>query len=784
MTGHVRISLAAWGATVLGALVLTPVFSGPFLFISAFLCGAITGVGILLQNWRTPRFLTPVIQLAVLVELISFFFLHDTLKFGLIPWRDTALEFNQQMVNAMDSINRFSAPLPPDSNLTLFAVSVIAATGLLIHLIAVQIRQAAWAGLLLLTMYTVPAATVHDGLPALLFVPPAVGYIVLLSAEGRTRLSRWGRRISGVSHLDAAEPVEASALGQAGRRIGLSVVAVAVVVPALPEGVIGNGLAGSGIGDGAGASISATDPMLDMGKNLKRGDNVTALTYTGGPDNGVYLRLTALDLFDGNTWRISPRQEGRKITGDLTPPPGFSGDLTKVQTIDIHIDVSRSFRSQFAPVPYPLHSISLKNRWRFDASALDVVSSNGTVVGGQNYDLTAYDLQPTAQQLFDSVAGGEPDQYTSALPRSIDKRITALANAVTKDAKGNHFEEAALLQKWFRSDGGFTYSTDSSPQSGMKALSSFLLDNKTGYCEQFATGMALMARTLDIPARVAIGFLPGQAGKNGEHIVRMHDMHAWPELYFQGIGWVRFEPTPSARVANTPTWTDSAGATVDTPTITPSFQPSTPGAGETPDISKPQNPRDLPGGNGASVVSTGNWFTNGGGKAIAVTAGVILVLCIPWLIRALIRRKRFSRAPGRAGVEGLWAEIRDTSRDLDLDWSDTATPRQLGEWLISQLPEDARPQALRLARGVESVRYAGHSELQLDLRAEAATVREALWNQAKFIRRWRARLLPPSWRWYLNRGSTEASDLLDEFDLALARLRSFLLPRRFNHHAN
>jgi hypothetical protein len=264
----------------------------------------------------------------------------------------------------------------------------------------------------------------------------------------------------------------------------------------------------------------------------------------------------------------------------------------------------------------------------------------------------------------------------------------------------------------------------------------------------------------------------------------MHDMHAWPELYFQGIGWVRFEPTPSARVANTPTWTDSAGATVDTPTISPSFQPSTPGAGETPDISKPQNPRDLPGGNGASVVSTGNWFTNGGGKAIAVTAGVILVLCIPWLIRALIRRKRFSRAPGRAGVEGLWAEIRDTSRDLDLDWSDTATPRQLGEWLISQLPEDARPQALRLALGVESVRYAGHSELQLDLRAEAATVREALWNQAKFIRRWRARLLPPSWRWYLNRGSTEASDLLDEFDLALARLRSFLLPRRFNHHAN
>src|SRR3954447_23068328 len=295
MTGHARISLAAWGATVLGSLVLTPVFSGPFLFVSAFLCALITGIGVLLQNLRAPRIVVPIIQLVALVELLSLFFLHGTMKAGLIPWKGTAIQFNAQMVDAMDSINRFSAPLPLDRHLTLFAVSVITATGLLIHIIAVQLRQAAWSGLLLLIMYTVPAATVHGGLPALLFIPPAVGYIVLLSAEGRTRLSRWGRRISGVSHLDSTGPIEASALGQAGRRIGLSVVALAALVPALlpalPEGVVGNGLAG-GTGGGLGASISATDPMLDMGKNLKRGDNVTALTYTGDP---TYLRLTALD---------------------------------------------------------------------------------------------------------------------------------------------------------------------------------------------------------------------------------------------------------------------------------------------------------------------------------------------------------------------------------------------------------------------------------------------------------------------------------------------------------
>jgi hypothetical protein len=97
---------------------------------------------------------------------------------------------------------------------------------------------------------------------------------------------------------------------------------------------------------------------------------------------------------------------------------------------------------------------------------------------------------------------------------------------------------------------------------------------------------------------------------------------------------------------------------------------------------------------------------------------------------------------------------------------------------MTKVGPDVEAQALRLARGIESFRYAGDSELSLDLREETEAVRQALWSQAKVVRRWRARLLPPSWRWYLNRGSAEASDLLDDFDLLLARIRSAVLPRR------
>jgi transglutaminase-like putative cysteine protease len=782
MTGHARISIAAWGATALGSLVLTPVFSGPFLFISAFLCALITAVGVLLQNLRIPRIVVPIVQLLVLVELLALFFLHGTMKFGLIPWKGTALEFNSQMADAMDSINRFSAPLPQDPHLTLFAVTVISATGFLVHVIAVQLRQAAWSGLLLLIMYTVPAATVHGGLPWLLFVPPAIGYIVLLSSEGRSRLSRWGRRISGVSHLDAAEPVEASALGQAGRRIGLTVVAIAALLPALlptlPEGVIGNGLAGGSDGTGIGASISATDPMLDMGRNLKRGENDIALTYNGGPSGGTYLRLTALDLFDGNTWRIAPRGEEQKVDGDLTPPPGFTGDLSKVPQTSMEINVTRYLRSQLAPVPYPLHSISLKRDWTYDSGALDVMSSDGGLVSGKKYKLTAYDLEPTPDQLHNAITTGAPDRYTMTVPDKTPDSIKHLAYTVTAAAQDNKFEAAVLLQNWFRSAGQFTYSTDNVKGSGMAAIEDFLLTSKRGYCEQFATGMALLARILGIPSRVGIGFLPGTAGKDGEYTVRMHDMHAWPELYFQGVGWVRFEPTPSARVATTPGWTVASNETPTTPTTAPTSGATTPGAGQSVPIDKARHDPNLPDGSSVPVAGGGNWFTRGGGQVLAIGFCVVLLLCIPWIVRVLTRRRRFLRPSGRAGAEGLWAEIRDTARDLGLDWSDISTPRQAGQWLESKLPDETHPAARRLARGIEALRYAGDASRELDLRDDASAVQKALWSRAPARRRWRARLLPPSWRWYLSRGTTEASDLLDEFDLLLARIRSFVIPKR------
>ena len=104
--------------------------------------------------------------------------------------------------------------------------------------------------------------------------------------------------------------------------------------------------------------------------------------------------------------------------------------------------------------------------------------------------------------------------------------------------------KAAAIQAFLRG-GDFTYSTEPLPGSGYQALENFLLRDRRGYCEQFASAMAMMARVVGIPSRVAVGFLPGER-EGDSWKVSIRDMHAWPELYFAGYGWVRFEPTPAS----------------------------------------------------------------------------------------------------------------------------------------------------------------------------------------------------------------------------------------------
>ena len=142
------------------------------------------------------------------------------------------------------------------------------------------------------------------------------------------------------------------------------------------------------------------------------------------------------------------------------------------------------------------------------------------------------------------------------LPAGLDPIVRQWAVEVTAD-EPTRYQKAVALQQWFRDN--FEYSTDVNLGNGADDLVRFLSegeDGRTGYCEQFAAAMAVMARELDIPARVAVGFLQPEQVDDDTWVYSSHDLHAWPELFFSGSGWVRFEPTPSTRASGVPDYTE------------------------------------------------------------------------------------------------------------------------------------------------------------------------------------------------------------------------------------
>ena len=151
---------------------------------------------------------------------------------------------------------------------------------------------------------------------------------------------------------------------------------------------------------------------------------------------------------------------------------------------------------------------------------------------------------PTAEAL--RVRDGDTDGVDPAFldTDGVDSRVAAIAREVTADAPTG-FDRAVALTEYFSGPGSpFTYDLATAPGNGDDALVEFLTTGRRGYCEQFASAMAVMLRTLGVPARVAVGFTGGRATDGGTRAVSTADAHAWVEAWFPAAGWTTFDPTP------------------------------------------------------------------------------------------------------------------------------------------------------------------------------------------------------------------------------------------------
>ena len=716
--------LAAW-TTVLSWRVLTADFAEvavPLLFIGV----VIGGLGAFGRWARLP--LTAIVggQLVLGALLVL-----GATTGSPLPTPANVDTFVLALQDAVETSRSFAAPVqpgvPPVHPLLLIGGALVV---LLVDVIACTLRRAPVSGLVLLTAYTLPVAVTGNAVSWWLFVVIAALFLALVFIQHSDHVASWGR----VADDDTGSfSVRTGAIGNTAVALGAGAIALAVVLPAAVPTMSMSVFEGNGPGS---REVQVKDPMVDLRRDLSRGADIPLLWVTTPGPKPTYLRISVLANFNGTAWTPGDRDipGTQSATGTLPPLDGVEVSVPR-RDFKYNIRVSPDFDSTWLPTMPQVTQIAAGTDWRYDVSTRDFIAAQDDVSTAElNYDFTGVQLTYDADSMNNSTsgAGTVPGIFTD-LPPNLNNEIRRLAASVTADAP-TRFQKAQTLQQWFREDGGFRYDigqVESAGRDGADLLA--FLEDRVGYCEQFAASMAIMARVLGIPSRVAVGFLEPERSTNGSWEYSAHDLHAWPELYFPGSGWVRFEPTPQNRAGTVPDYTGAEFAPAPE-TSAPSPSRSTellPDRGETPGAEEA-----AAAGGGSSIP----WA-----QVLIGVAGltlVVLLLLTPRLVRRVRRRRRLD-----GGIEDIWDELRAVAVDLGHTWPGGRSPRRAGDWLGRLLARpvsggerpdrprrgrDQAPEAAhaldRLTMALERSRYSRNPEsfTAEQFHADVATVEESL----------------------------------------------------------
>ncbi|GGQ60523.1 transglutaminase [Streptomyces pilosus] len=761
ISGRARLAICAWAATLMAACALLPlVDSATWIVQSALLLGVQSGVGAATRRIPLPRPVTVAAQVLVTLMLLTLFFAREHAIAGLIPGPEAFRFFAELLAQGGDDVNRFAIPAPLTDGIRLMLVGGVLVIGLLVDTLAVTFRSAAPAGLPLLALYSVAAGLSDNGIDWLWFLLAASGYLMLLLAEGRDRLSQWGRVFSGTARGPGQDQPGAVAPVRTGRRIGVLAVGIALVVPlglpAMNGGLLDPAGSGIGSGGGGGGTISAVNPLVSLRDSLNVDEDRQVLSVRSemADVSDLYLRIVSLDDFDGTTWKPSKRSITTVPDNRFPTPPGLGPDIVRTE-VGTTISTADWYGQSWLPMPYPPSGVSIRGKWRYEPVGMTLVGDHGQDTRGLSYEVRSLDVRPTAEQL---AAAPEPSpamrrEYTE-LPDSLPALVGRTARDVTAGAD-SAYDQAVKLQEYFTLNGGFEYDTQVDVGSGSEAIARFLRD-KQGFCVHYSFAMASMARSLGIPARVAVGFAPGTPQADGTIAVGLRDAHAWPELYFEGIGWTRFEPTPTRGSAPPYTVPEAADSSVPDPARPSQAAPEESSAAPSQSESCSPERRRLDGCGSESpqvALDSGGdgpkWYA----LLLWALAGLAL-LALPlspvlWRLRTrAVRLGGHGRSEADAApyVLALWDELTDTAWDHGIPPDESLTPRGAAARIVrlGRLDQGAAASVHRVADAVEQILYAPRPRPVAGLADEVRRVTAGLREGASRRERLRATLAPRS----------------------------------------
>lgn len=460
----------------------------------------------------------------------------------------------------------------------------------------------------------------------------------------------------------------------------------------------------------------------------------TTLLYVQA-NRPYYWKAQTLDDFNGFRWLRASDDESVSAASELPPSPNRKW----FQQVKVTVAGLRGNRVIGTGTPQSVSSAAGDAQLAGDGT---VTAVDHTLRDGENYTVSTYVPEPSDAQLradaqpYEGYFGIytklvlpvavpgrqrtlQPFRFDPGLWRSEDPgdpvasklaqhspyaRMYRLAKSMA--AKSATAYDMAVRVERYLNTTRFAY--DERPPVRKYPLEAFLFQDHRGYCQQFSGAMALMLRMVGIPARVSTGFAPGtpQTDSPGVYRVRDFDAHSWVEVYFSGIGWVTFDPTPSVSPASGQSDDHTPGTTGD-----PRRAPSLPGAkglGET--------GQTIPGSKAPATGSTLSWWM------VPVALVFLLVLGLAgWRIQRAFARSRLL-TPDERAVQELRAALERMGSPVDRGMTLTAAERTL--------ERRAGPDAARYARKLSDFRY-GAPGASLPGPAERRALRRALARAAR-----------------------------------------------------
>ncbi len=430
-------------------------------------------------------------------------------------------------------------------------------------------------------------------------------------------------------------------------------------------------------------------PLVDIrGRLVGQADRVM---FRVRAEERSYWRLTALDEFDGQVWTSRADYAARPTR---LPSLFQSGSSVEESVQEFSIE---QLGAVWLPAAFEPRSVVS------DTIDISYEPSSSTLIVGRSLDtsnnlsyavtsaLPRFDPEALKAIPFDAAVESPADSYTS-LPSDFSSRVRELASQLT-DGAGSGYEKALALQSFFRS-GGFVYDANVTPGHSGNRIEEFL-STRRGYCEQFAGTFAAMARSVGLPARVAVGFTVGEADPDDPdlYVVQGKHAHAWPEVYLAGVGWVAFEPTPGRGAPGAQNYTGLAEAQAvsgpdllgpdeePAPELFGPFEPSTDFESLfPPDLPETGDLRGEPSGSRGGITWK-TWIA-----ILAPSLAVLMVLLIPWL-RKLQNQRRFLKITGNRGkIRLLWAETVEALALISMNPRPDETNAEFARRAIEQVP--------------------------------------------------------------------------------------------------